>query len=325
MAYSLSGIAFYYYLTRDPKVLKVIKAVRDYIFYAYNDNGQHLIRWVNENFREETTDRVELTAQLDQVYAYMAWLTPVLPPEEQPQWRADLKRLAYIIKNRFYAGSCASGESDKDGCNLFWGDATPGHARKVGEAHSDYGHSVKAMWMIYTVGKMVGDRDLEEFGRAGAARIIRAAYNRQDGSWNRDPFNKDKEWWMLCELDQVSLTLALSDPEFARYVSTSWKYWQTYMVDHQHKEVWPLVKAHTNKPDLSVPKQHAWKNMMHTTEHVLVGYVLSSELYNQPVHLYFAWKQRPADVTVHPYLYNGKIQSVEDMGGRQKVTFASIR
>ena len=325
MAYSLSGIAFYYYLTRDPEVLKVIKEVRDYIFSTYYDEGQHLVRWVNENYREETTDRVELTAQLDQIYGYMVWLTPTLPTEEQQRWRADLAKLAHIIKDRFYAGDCQRGESSRDGCGLFWGDMTQGHVHQVGQFHTDYGHSVKTMWMIYTVGKMVGDKELEDFGYLGAQRIIRAAYNYADGSWNRDPFSEDKEWWILCELDQVSLTLALTDPEFGRYVSTTWKYWETYMVDHTHHEVWASVKAGTNKPDQSVPKQHAWKNMLHSTEHALVGYILGSELYNQPVNLYFAWKARPENATIRPYVYEGTIQSIKDLsGGRQVVTFASI-
>jgi mannose/cellobiose epimerase-like protein (N-acyl-D-glucosamine 2-epimerase family) len=325
MAYSLTGIAFYYYLTRDPEVLKVIEAVKDYIFKSYYDEGQHIMHWVSENYWEETTDRWELTAQLDQVYGYMIWLTPSLPVEKQSSWRADLKKLAHIMKERFYAGDCSAEENKKDGCGLFWGDVTQGHAHQVGAAHTDYGHSVKTMWMIYTVGKMTEDKELEEFGRTGAGRIIRRAYDAHNGSWSRDPLSDDKEWWIFCELDQTSLTLGLSDITYANYVVSTWKYWKTYMVDHQQHEVWHLVKADTNKPDRTLPKQHAWKNMMHSTEHALVGFILCSELYGKPVDLYFAWKQRPSDDTIHPYVYDGEIQSVESKDGRQKVTFAHIR
>jgi len=65
--------------------------------------------------------------------------------------------------------------------------------------------------------------------------------------------------------------------------------------------------------------------MLHSTEHALVGYILGSELYNQPVNLYFAWKARPENATIRPYVYEGTIQSIKDLsGGRQVVTFASI-
>jgi hypothetical protein len=341
MAYSLTGLGFYYYLTRDPEALRYIRAVKDNIFETYYDDGQKMIRWVNENFREETTDRVELTAQLDQVYAYMIWLTRALPKEDQPQWLADLKKVAYIMKNRFYAGDCdksLSGAALQDkqsdpaspsfGCDLFWGDMTQGHVRQVGPYHTDYGHSVKTMWMIYTVGKMVKDPVLEKFGREGATRILKVAYNPQTKSWDRAPKDQSKEWWVLCELDQTAGSLALSDPSHANVLPETWRFWKQHMVDKKDHEIWHVVnlsKTGAWEPDVNVPKQHAWKNMMHTTEHALVGYITSGALHGEPVKLHFAFKRPQPETTIHPYVYEGVIQSMTEAAGRQVVTFTQIR
>ncbi len=180
------------------------------------------------------------------------------------------------------------------------------------------------MWMIYTVGKIAKDQELEAWGRRGASKIIERAYDAKTGSWKRDPVSNDKEWWILCELDQTSATFALAEPEFAKYLPNTWKYWTEYMVDKEHHEIWHLVKA-DGKPDKTFPKQHAWKNMMHTTEHALVGYITAGELYGQPVELYFAWIDKPEDETMKPYVYDATIDSITEEGGRQKVVFKDIR
>ena len=80
MAYALMGPAMYYYLTRDPSVLSVIRKTKDYIFTTYRDGNA--LRWINEPFDdlEEThlPTQKELVAQLDQVNGYMVLLTTVL-------------------------------------------------------------------------------------------------------------------------------------------------------------------------------------------------------------------------------------------------------
>ena len=52
-----------------------------------------------------------LQLQLDQANAYMVLLTPLLPPPEQQQWRAELAQIAKLMRDRFYDRST----------NFFWG------------------------------------------------------------------------------------------------------------------------------------------------------------------------------------------------------------
>lgn len=322
-AYSLTGLGFYYVITRDPEALRYVKAVRDYIFANYWDNGQRIIRWVNENFMDETADRWELTAQLDQVYAYMIWLTPALPPQDQEPWKRDLIRLAHVMKDVFYAGDC--GPNPSPACGLFWGDGTPTHPRAVGQRHTDFGHSVKTMWMIYTVGKRYGDKELEDFGRRGALQILEWAYDRQAGSWLRAPGDANREWWAMCELDQTAGSLGLENPAHARYLATTFRWYRTHMVDQKYGEVWHLTSP-DGTPDLTLPKQHAWKNNMHSTEHALVGYITAAQMAGQPVTLHFAWSAQPDPKTIKPYVYEGTVSKVTEIRpGRQAVAFTNVR
>ena len=112
LAYAITAPAFYYYLTRVRKVLPVLEHSIDYVFDTYYDRATELIAWVKEPTADgDTTDQIELVAQLDQVYAYLLWLTPALPEAKQKvQWER-LRVLAHSMIEQFF--------SPRTG--LFWG------------------------------------------------------------------------------------------------------------------------------------------------------------------------------------------------------------
>lgn len=338
LAYALSGMGFYYYLTRDPAVLKDIIQLKDYIFATYYDQDKELIDWVKEPSPDkDKTNQKELVAQLDQIYGYMLWLTPTLPEPYQTAWRKDLNDLAHIMISQFY--------SPKQ--NLFWGAVTDSNVKQLGTPHTDFGHSVKTLWLIYQIGKLTNDLDLTLFGETHAAQILETAYLKKTGSWARGfdqngKIDPDKEWWILAELDQVSATLGLIDPSYAVYLPKTYDYWFTYMVDPENKEIWHMVSAKTNKPypclptessteSKCFPKQHSWKNALHSFEHALVGYITMQQLHSQPVHLYYAFQEQPKDKLIYPYFYEGKVTEIINYSNQdpassiQEVVFTDIR
>lgn len=201
----------------------------------------------------------------------------------------------------------------------------------LGTDHTDFGHSVKTMWLIYTIGKWTHDIALMDWGRTNAGRILERAFNPETGAWgikrNADgTLNTDKEWWALCELDQVAATLALIDPAYARYLPTTYDDYLTNMVDHEHGEVFHWVDGATKKPDIRFPKQHSWKNSLHSTEHALVAYLTTLQLNGQDIPLYYAFDVAMHDGSVVPYFYHAKKKSIEWMNnGAVKVTFTDLR
>ncbi|MDJ0677655.1 MAG: hypothetical protein QNJ36_20105 [Calothrix sp. MO_167.B42] len=340
MTYALSGLTFFYYLTRDPDVLQSIVNVKDYIFNTYYDKEWDLMAWVKQSFVDDGTEvsseQRELVAQLDQVYAYMMLLTPILPTSFgidginlKEEWEKDLIHLATIMSEQFYA-------PDK---NFFWGAITDSSQKKLGTDHTDFGHSIKTLWLIYEIGKLTGHYEFVLFTQEAAPKLLEAAY-LEDGTWGRrineyGQVERDKEWWILAELDQVAATFSLRDPSYAQYLPTTYAYWFEYMVDHEHKGIWHWVNGADNKPDIHFPKQHSWKNAFHSFEHAMVGYLTGQEIHDLDSELYFAFKngqEIPDNIQIRPYTYAAKVKSVDpDVAGsiagygKQKVTFTDIR
>ncbi len=320
LAYALSGLGFYYYLTRDEAVLKDVIALRDYIHTTYYDPQWDLIAWVKaESPDGDLPSQRELVAQLDQIYGYGIWLAPILPDSAmRSEWEQELTRLASSMINQFYSPRV----------NFFWGAVNRPDDKRLGRPHVDFGHSIKTLWLIYQIGKMTRNESFVSFAAERAAHILESAY-LPDGSWGRridghGQLDTDKEWWILAELDQTAATLALVDPAYARYLPTTYRYWLDTMVDKRHGGIWHMVSGTTHTPVSGFPKQHSWKNAFHSFEHALVSYITAQQLHGEPVVLHFAFSQRPSDETIRPYLFQGRIADYQG-GAVQTVTFTDIR
>ncbi|MFB2979627.1 N-acyl-D-glucosamine 2-epimerase [Microseira sp. BLCC-F43] len=320
MAYAVTGLGFYYYLTRDPEVLPDIIAVKDYIFDTYYDKEWDLLSWAHADYLDYInpdgtkefvhSDQRELVAQLDQVYGYMLLLTPTLPELDgngQPlrsKWEDDLVHLATIMSEQFYT-------PDK---NIFWGAITTPTQQQLGTDHTDFGHSIKTLWLIYEIGKLTGHYELTAFAQEKAPLILEKAY-LEDGTWGRrinqyGQLETDKEWWILAELDQTAATFSLRDPSYAKYLPTTYAYWFKYMVDHKNGGIWHWVNARDNLPDIRYPKQHSWKNAFHSFEHDIVGYITGQAIHNLPTSLYFAFKEVPEKIELRPYIFAAKVEDI---------------
>ena len=321
MAYALSGIGFYYYLTHDKEVLPDIIGIKNYIFKTYYDKDMDMLKWCLGTQGEDNPHRKELVSQLDQVYAYMLWLTPSLPKEYRVEWEADLSKVADIMVKQFFS----------EEYQFFWGSLTDNKyvttqdnpsdkantnkSKRVGGPHTDFGHSIKTLWLIYEIGKMKNDISLLNFAREKATNLINVAYDDKSKCWTRrfdaqGNIDKSKEWWSMAELDQTTATLSLTDPSLARYIGTTYRDWFDHMVDTVNHEVWHMIDEN-NKPDLSYPKQHIWKNGFHSFEHALIGYMTTHTLKQETFTLYYAFSQGKDTAFIHPYFYNGKIVNVK--------------
>lgn len=313
LAYGISGMGMYYYLTHDEEMLYKILQAKNYIFEQYFDAGKGIFTWEPKT---NGSTRAEIVAQLDQIYGYMIWLTPSLPEPYQGNWKNELKMIAQILIERFY--------SQRFG--FFWGATTSNYAKTFGTDHTDFGHSVKTMWLIYEIGNLTNETSFIIFAREKMDQILKNAYIKETGSWGRrfvnDPqtnkrvMDKDKEWWGLAELNQACAILSINDPSYLSYLNNTYNYWFAYMVDKEHGEIWHFVSAKDNKPYIKYPKIHSWKNAYHSAEHALFGYITSSEVKNKDFDLYYAFHSKE-EVTydrVAPYLFKGNIVSAAECG-----------
>lgn len=306
LAYRQLGVAMLYYLTRDPELLADLLAWKERIFRDYDD-GSGSLRWVaNDDTRKE------LVAPLDQINAYMLLLAPVLPEPHRAQWLRDMERLADVmIANYFNADE-----------GMFRG--TLHEPKFYGSRHTDFGHTIKALWMIERIGRLTGREDFVAFSTASAARVLERAWS--NGCWatsvrENGELDRALVWWSFAELDQMTATLALHDRAAARTLPDAYRCWFEKMVDREHGEVWGFVDP--DDPSRHFAKAHLWKNGYHSAEHALVGYLTSQQLHGERARLWFAFDAKASDV--RPYFFDGRVEGIERVNGASRVTFSRLR
>ncbi len=326
LAYSLLGVSYYYYLTRDAEVLPDILAVKDFIFENYYNADLNALQWMQASDGSETNPLDKrLVAQLDNLNAYMVLITPLLPEPEQSAWKADMVKLANIMLDEFY--------SEQD--NLFFLTVNEPAQKSLANAGTDFGHSIKAMWMIYHVGLIADVPDLVSFAQTNGPRILEKAYLADSGSWANGyeaggVIIRDKDWWIYNELDQFAMELGLGNPALAGYLPKTTDYYFRYFFDPEYGEVWTAIDGQTNRPkDGALPKAWPWKNAYHTFEHALMGYITAQQMNGQPVTLYYAFKEKPDSAAIQPYFLRGDLknlkQSTRDGVTVYQAVFENIR
>lgn len=371
-SYTLLGLAFYYYLTRDQKVLDVLTRLKDDVKRKYMSSGWEggrLIKWVLRNNLEPvptclstipapdkaSAEQKELVALLDQVNAYMLLTTVSAPDKQREAWLADLHSMAQTIEDRFYNDGIKSQDQIHTGidpkvpegmfagCLTYKGPPVPPSGRIFCDGskdpipppidpencdpsnhHTDFGHSIKSFWMLYLIGREKGDMGMEQFALRGADALFPRAY-LENGTWARalkpttpfDPKNpsfvhdRDKEWWIYAELDQMAATMSLRDP--ARHVprlNTTYAYWLSSFLEGSEVVQWKYDTC-PNADDAhcynrAIPKANLWKNGFHSMEHGLVAYITTSGVEKKPLRLYYALVTRDTP-ELRPYYYKASV------------------
>lgn len=315
-AYAIVGLAFYYYLTRDPVVEQALIAQQAFIFEQYKNAVTNDLLWVIKDGDGQSHKQRELVAQLDQINGYLMLLTPLMPESVQSKWRDDLYWLTEQMVKQYY--------SDKQ--QRFYGAVHHKAVMMPDANHNDYGHSVKAFWMTYLVGRYFEQNEWQKIGEQGMRTTLeRASYpvpieqvktiisksllNKwQDLNvvpiWKSGRYNYYISSWQWAELDQAAMTVNLLDGSTANELYFTQTAYMDAWVDHQYGGV---------GLDLNGTKAFHWGNAYHQFEHALVGYLSAQQWYNKPVQLYFAL---PDDYKgkVAPYYYQGDIESRTDIG-----------
>jgi hypothetical protein len=307
LAYAQVGLAFYYYLTRDPDVLADLVRLERHVMSAYWDAGWGMLRWARaDGDTPGDAQRQELVAQLDQINAYLLLVTPLLEDAATAAaWRADLTRLAHVIRDRYWSPPLT----------MFRG--TLHEAEAYGTRHMDFGHSMKALWMLYLTGEVTGDPALVAFAEPKIAPLLARAA-QASGCWASEPRSatevaRGSQWWISAELDQAAATLAGRAPTaapYAGYLAASYACWFANLVDHRHHDVWPGIPPDFTPAmfaDHEPIKVHQWKNGYHVMEHALVAMITTAGLTGQRLPLYYAFARPPAAERIRPYYFTGRI------------------
>ena len=343
LAHALLGPAFYYYLTRDPATLADLKRIRDYILSHYGSpEDPYQMRWVQASMpkldkcdrhdsgriRKET---MNLVSSLDQLAVFMYLVAHSVPEEKREEWLPPARGIATSIRRHFWNDSETAAEDISEGVpkGLFAGCLTregstcdfslDGKYPKA--AHfTDYGHTGKTLWMIYMIGREVGDSQLSSFARGEALKLLERAYVGEADSaagkspwlWSPPeltPYYNLPYWWIYAELDQLTATLAVSEPALAnKYLRETFSFWLEWFVDQEAGEVWQVGGPNSGMPIL---KAHNWKNGFHSLEHAIVALIGTAGVRREPITLYYAFAEGQSDLERQPYYFNAAEQVVK--------------
>jgi uncharacterized protein (TIGR03437 family) len=136
--------------------------------------------------------------------------------------------------------------------------------------------------------------------------------------------DKNKNWWVYCELDQLAGTLALADVNAGQHLPSTNRYWFQYFIDQQYGEVWNGVNYGTNTPQRDWPKVWEWKSAYHDFEHALVGYITAQQLAGQPFTLNYAFTAPVDQSTIHPYYLDSPILTYAETTDPQNVRHQAV-
>ncbi|MEM7238834.1 MAG: AGE family epimerase/isomerase, partial [Pseudomonadota bacterium] len=101
-AYALLGPAFYYYLTRDPAVLEMIRETRQMILRDHFDPATGFYTRFRKGVIRPRESTGRLVSYLDQLNTYYQQIAPLLAGEERADWIGSMAGIAAVIRDRFH-------------------------------------------------------------------------------------------------------------------------------------------------------------------------------------------------------------------------------
>jgi hypothetical protein len=160
--------------------------------------------------------------------------------------------------------------------------------------------------MEYLIAIGLNDDRLKRFAKNGMKETLYLALQKDQKNWFQSQKGDDAQWWVFAELDQAALTLALTDD---------------FPIPQTLKTILGKYTDRKNGELKFGTKTHLWRNGFHSTEHALIGSVLSEILRNgnsgSGTVLYFA-PAEPEKMIYTPYLFGG------DVGGIAEVHFSNV-
>ncbi len=299
-AYALLGLAMNAYLTGNPEIIDILIKSQKFIYGSYYDPHENIIRWTFEDGDGEKADQQDLVAHLDQLNSYMMLAWRQIPENMRSYWTDTIRQTIDCINSRFY-------NSEQ---NTFIGCINPSAGT---DDKNDYGHRIKCFWLEYMAAHALNDRKLADFARVGMQETLCQALKPDGRGWyqSEKDGNRDAHWWVYAELDQSALTLALTGHFF---VPETIRVLMNEHTDHEYGE-WKFGL-----------KTHMWRNGFHSTEHALIGTILSDTLREKSKSdtvLYFA-PENPSDMIYTPYIYGGDVTAVKMKDETAEVHFTDI-
>ncbi|MFO0746658.1 MAG: AGE family epimerase/isomerase [Myxococcota bacterium] len=324
-AYCMLGLAAWVYLTRDPAAEADLLAGHALLFdptkfwdASHGRIKDGLDKTLTNEIDVDNNGGSELVAQLDPINGFMLLSQPVLAAQaDQDQFLTDLRTLGQAMIRDF----------DQDG--IIWGVSSK--KGQYGSSHADFGHALKALWMLLQIDKRHDDHPFHDYVAAHADTLLGRAFDTTNGRWAKryssaTGVEYGNDWWIAAEEDQFAATLDLTDGRYDAILGQTQAHWlattptrstpaRSSSVKRDGSPVYPWPAGDT-------AKCNEWKNGYHSSEHALVMAMLGDRREGKEVTLHFAVPVADVETFVAtPYIFLGRelgreAGATHEVGGR---------
>jgi mannose/cellobiose epimerase-like protein (N-acyl-D-glucosamine 2-epimerase family) len=316
-SYAILGPAMYYYLTRDPEMLHVLRQTKEFIFHTFSGHNPD---WKTLANNDEQMGQSGLGCMLDVINAFMFLTTPMLAMPERQVWEKELHRLITAIRDYIYMPHYHSFRYEYPR----WGKPLEKPEYLMA------GMDAKMFWYFGLYGRRYNDSAMIAFSMENARIAEKRFLIPEKGMWARGAFidgrqDASPEYWQYNEMDQLLSTCAIADRSFAKHLPTAYKHYLEQIVDTVYGGICETANDPGSNPVKKIKVDH-WKRDYHPSEHALVSYITSYAIRKQPVILYFAFKDSlPASSAITPYHFNGRIAKIEHLGNMKENRLGKYR
>jgi mannobiose 2-epimerase len=287
-SYGNLGPIFYYYATGDQSALNLVQKTHQLLKEkAWDKEYQGYYTMVARDWSQYSTEK-SFNSQIDIATAYLIYYYLAL---KDPALLNDIKDIGNVAVNHMYDPEC--------GYIHEWFDREWQHRPcYLGNKNQvEVGHNLKTAWVLFRTYQLTREPKYREYAKKIAGKLLDTAWDKQNYGWyftknDRHPAaggrEKSKCWWTQTEGNFMLLNLyhITKETRYLDYFRKNAYFWDKYLVDHRHKEVYSYV-TQTGHP-LAALKGDLYKSAYHTMENALMNYLyLELYVHKKTATLYF--------------------------------------
>lgn len=306
--YVITGLAMYYFATRDSVILSYIERSNDLLEKRVwdMDGGGGYFNIMNRDWSILDSNK-SFSSQVTPVSGYLFYL--YLATRDQKYLDQTFKILDVVSKRMVDTEYGWVLEDFDSKWNYL--------SSRNDDSEINTGHNIETAWMMLRYWFLTSDEGNKNAGLKIADKILRSGVFNENNVWlatagRTEPSmpGSDTYWWIQAYGNMISLCLykATGDAKYIDYFIRGARLWDSAFVDRKHGDTFFRIDSAGNVLDRT--KAGRFKSSYHNMEHCLLNYLYLNLWVNcEPVVLHFMVSSPVAGEKLYPV-------PVEDMGAR---------
>ena len=284
--YAITGLAMYYFVTHDKKVLSYIEQSNEIMeTYARDKEFGGYYRSLNRDLSIRSSDK-DFSPQLAPVSGYLIYLYLATGDSVYLQ---QMERIMATVTDKM---------SDPDGPWILghfdrrWNYT---YQEREDGTELNTGHNIEVVWMLLRLYELTGRDDYLQRATVLQQEVYEYGFADNEGMWyhrigRADPslHNESSPWWIQAYGNMCSLYLyhIKGDKEFLEIFKKGAEFWNRHFIDDEYGAAY--LSVNTDGSIDKGSKAVRTKTSYHSMEHAMINYIYTSLLLGKkPVKLHF--------------------------------------